>query len=383
MLPTTSQDSLVGDRSPGSIPSKPVDAIPEASDMESLPDPSDLSLNDEDLRKALTLAITIGKQQSSQIKKLQHEVEQERGQVRILKHDVQALRKQTVALQLSAETEEEYISNTLLKRIADMKQEKTDLLLEVEREEEYLTNTLQRKLNQLQKEKIDLENALEQEQERMINQLQRQFDTARLQTPSSAAISISSSPASSSGILGIPVSSPSPHRRPPSYSFGGGESSASSVSMTEFLKADINSLRLKVTDLEKELVSTFNQSQVYKRELVQLRQQLGLSVSGLLEDDVGPNVMRLVFPDRPVRARRSMSTSQSDPRGVMGPFSYQSTDNFRYGRILPDPANRRTSDIGVFRAQSSAEGAFGPLDGAYSRSTVASAPNSNHRPSRR
>lgn len=78
--------------------------------------------------------------------------------------------------------------------------------MQVEQEEEYLTNTLQKRLNQvgfssrgtriirthhhreppflqLQKEKIDLENALEQEQEYIVNKLQKQLDSLRAQQP--------------------------------------------------------------------------------------------------------------------------------------------------------------------------------------------------------
>jgi len=87
----------------------------------------------------------------------------------------------TVDMHASAEQEEEYISNKLLKLISGLKKEKGELLVQVEQEEEYLTNTLQRKLNQLQKEKIDMENALEQEQEYIVNRLQKQLDALRQQ----------------------------------------------------------------------------------------------------------------------------------------------------------------------------------------------------------
>lgn len=54
-----------------------------------------------------------------------------------------------------------------------MAQEKERLAIEVEREEELISNTLQKQLAQLQRDKIDLENQLEQEQECMVNKLQR------------------------------------------------------------------------------------------------------------------------------------------------------------------------------------------------------------------
>ncbi len=82
-------------------------------------------------------------------------------------------------MQASAEQEEEYISNLLLKRISNLQSEKQDLLLKLEAEEEMITNQLQKKLNQLQREKVQMEISLEQEQEHMVNRLQKQLDDLR------------------------------------------------------------------------------------------------------------------------------------------------------------------------------------------------------------
>ena len=51
--------------------------------------------------------------------------------------------------QAKAEQEEEFISNTLLKKIQALKKEKESLALNYEQEEECLTNDLSRKLNQV------------------------------------------------------------------------------------------------------------------------------------------------------------------------------------------------------------------------------------------
>ena len=51
--------------------------------------------------------------------------------------------------QTASEQENELISNKLLRRIDELKHEKEKLLLQVEREEEYLTNTLQKQLAQV------------------------------------------------------------------------------------------------------------------------------------------------------------------------------------------------------------------------------------------
>ena len=51
--------------------------------------------------------------------------------------------------QAQAEQEEEYISNTLLKKIHSLKKEKEALAMNYEQEEEFLTNDLSRKLAQV------------------------------------------------------------------------------------------------------------------------------------------------------------------------------------------------------------------------------------------
>jgi len=56
------------------------------------------------------------------------------------------------------------------------KKEKNRLLLEIEQEEEFLTNTLQKKLAKLLEEKVDLEKQLEEEEEYLVNKLQLRLD---------------------------------------------------------------------------------------------------------------------------------------------------------------------------------------------------------------
>lgn len=51
--------------------------------------------------------------------------------------------------QARAEQEEEFISNTLLKKIQALKKEKEALAMNYEQEEEFLTNDLSRKLHQV------------------------------------------------------------------------------------------------------------------------------------------------------------------------------------------------------------------------------------------
>lgn len=51
---------------------------------------------------------------------------------------------------MQAEQEEEFISNTLLKQIEELKKEKETLAKKFEQEEEFLTNDLSRRLTQVQ-----------------------------------------------------------------------------------------------------------------------------------------------------------------------------------------------------------------------------------------
>ncbi|KAA0203056.1 hypothetical protein HAZT_HAZT007993 [Hyalella azteca] len=86
--------------------------------------------------------------------------------------------------QARAEQEEEYISNTLLKKIQTLKKEKESLALNYEQEEECLTNDLSRKLVQLRNEKVELEQTLEQEQEALVNKLMRKIEKLETETQS-------------------------------------------------------------------------------------------------------------------------------------------------------------------------------------------------------
>lgn len=84
--------------------------------------------------------------------------------------------------QAKAEQEEEFISNTLLKKIQVLKKEKESLAHHYEREEECLTNDLSRKLTQLRQEKCRLEQTLEQEQECLVNRLMRKIEKLEAET---------------------------------------------------------------------------------------------------------------------------------------------------------------------------------------------------------
>lgn len=263
------------------------------------------------------------------IKKLKFELEMERGQVNILRHDNKLLKKLTVDMHASAEQEEEFISNRLLKRIAGLKKEKGELLVQVEQEEEFLTNSLQKKLFQLQREKIDLENALEQEQEFVVNKLQKQLDLLRIQYPSHSPSptihpvqrdqSTSSPPLLPTSVVPSPPSGLwRPGHSPSASEYGG-----TSPGIVEMLKAEVNSLRLKLADVERETVSAHNQTRRYRNELNELRKTYNLPIP---EDSYSSS-------EAQVRAKRSSSNASSHiPTSIS---SVQTTASRRHsGRSL-------------------------------------------------
>lgn len=83
--------------------------------------------------------------------------------IKSLMEEKRHLQEASVSIQAKAEQEEEFISNTLLKKIQLLKKEKEILAINYEQEEECLTNDLSRQLSQLQKQKDQLENQLEHE----------------------------------------------------------------------------------------------------------------------------------------------------------------------------------------------------------------------------
>jgi len=117
-----------------------------------------------------------------QNKVLTVELEAYKLRVKSLQEENKALRQASVHIQAKAEQEEEFISNTLLKKIQALKKEKESLALNYEQEEEMLTNDLSRKLNQLRQEKVQLEHTLEQEQECLVNKLMRKIEKLETET---------------------------------------------------------------------------------------------------------------------------------------------------------------------------------------------------------
>nr|CAG4641040.1 EOG090X09V8 [Eulimnadia texana] len=119
-------------------------------------------------------------QQQNRVLKV--ELETYKLRVKQLTEENRSLRQASVNIQAKAEQEEEFISNTLLKKIQALKKEKETLALNYEQEEECLTNDLSRKLTQLRQEKVQLEQTLEKEQECLVNKLMRKIEKLEAET---------------------------------------------------------------------------------------------------------------------------------------------------------------------------------------------------------
>ncbi|RZF40338.1 hypothetical protein LSTR_LSTR006947 [Laodelphax striatellus] len=119
-------------------------------------------------------------QQQNRVLKV--ELETYRLRVKAVQEENRDLRQASVNIQAKAEQEEEFISNTLMKKIHALIKEKETLAHHYEQEEECLTNDLSRKLTQLRQEKCRLEQTLEQEQECLVNKLMRKIEKLEAET---------------------------------------------------------------------------------------------------------------------------------------------------------------------------------------------------------
>lgn len=107
----------------------------------------------------------------AQQESLEVQIEALKQKVATLTEENKELRRNSVTIQQQAEQEEEFISNTLLKKIQRLKQEKESLAINYEQEEEFLTNDLSKKLQRVKAEKVEMEKSFEAESEAICNRL--------------------------------------------------------------------------------------------------------------------------------------------------------------------------------------------------------------------
>ncbi|WAQ87822.1 hypothetical protein PtA15_8A729 [Puccinia triticina] len=198
-------------------------------------------------------------------------------------------------------------SSRSLRPAGDSKQQE-DLINALEAEEERLVNTLTRKLEKLRAEKAELENVLEAESESLVLRLQRQLSLLITQQqqqqaaqPGSAAAPPNSATAPNSPSATIApnlnalINNPHPLNPSP-------------ATLIEVLKSENSSLRNRLVDTEREFIKTSRQNEMYRSELIALRQRAGMSIDDLIGAAPAGEEN---YPSARAARRRSRGTSTS------------------------------------------------------------------------
>lgn len=131
-----------------------------------------------------------------------------------------------------------------------------ELINAYEAEEERIMNVLSKKLEQLREEKIELENTLEAESESHVNRLTRELTSLRLAQQQLQGIGIS------------PTAT--------------GPSDPSAEIMLAALQRENEALRSRLADTERDYVRISRLNEVYREELLEHRNRLGLPVDHLI-----------------------------------------------------------------------------------------------------
>ncbi|KAF7348591.1 hypothetical protein MVEN_01376700 [Mycena venus] len=129
-----------------------------------------------------------------------------------------------------------------------------ELINAYEAEEERIMNVLSKKLEQLREEKIELENVLEAESESHVNRLTRELSSLRLAQQQLAGLGVSPT----------------------------GPSDPSVEIMLAALQRENEALRSRLADTERDYVRISRLNEVYREELLEHRNRLGLPVDHLI-----------------------------------------------------------------------------------------------------
>ncbi|QRV96179.1 hypothetical protein RhiJN_24197 [Ceratobasidium sp. AG-Ba] len=132
-----------------------------------------------------------------------------------------------------------------------------ELIGAYEAEEERITNVLVRKLEQLREEKMALENTLEHDSDSHVNRLTRQISQLQAQLSQSSQSSASSS------------SRPNPEPPQP-------------FMLLEAMRLENAQLRSRVSDLERDFLRVSRINEVYRQELLEHRRRLGIPYESLI-----------------------------------------------------------------------------------------------------
>lgn len=131
-------------------------------------------------------AMSISESPSNQVEVLQRELvsvraelQRERKRREAAEEHARLLRRESTLNQIRIEEEEEMISNKLMKRLAELKQEKEQIARASESDSEWVTNSLSQRLEELQRQKHRIIAAAEEENEFIVNRLNKELDALR------------------------------------------------------------------------------------------------------------------------------------------------------------------------------------------------------------
>ncbi|KAJ6491257.1 hypothetical protein C8R47DRAFT_1122095 [Mycena vitilis] len=177
-----------------------------------------------------------------------------------------------------------------------------ELINAYEAEEERIMNVLSKKLEQLREEKIELENVLEAESESHVNRLTRELSSLRLAQQHLAGIGVS------------PTTGPSD----PSLEI-----------MLSTLQRENEALRSRLADTERDYGRISRLNEVYREELLEHRNRLGLPVDHLIG--------------------MASSDPYSQPTHQRPPSAFSSNTSSPTNSVLHYPTNRPTNGVPIPR----------------------------------
>lgn len=133
-----------------------------------------LQMSDQDMMSEITRL-------QNELQLARAELSKERKRRQAAEEHAKELRRESTLNQIRVEEEEEMISNKLMKRLSELKQEKEQIARASESDSEWVTNSLSQRLDALQKQKHKIIAAAEEENEFIVNRLNKELEALRQQ----------------------------------------------------------------------------------------------------------------------------------------------------------------------------------------------------------
>lgn len=110
---------------------------------------------------------------------LKTELSRERARRHAAEEHARSVRRESTLNQIRVEEEEEAISNKLMKRLSELKQEKEQIARASESDSEWVANSFSQRLEELQRQKQQIIAAAEEENEFIVNRLNKELEAVR------------------------------------------------------------------------------------------------------------------------------------------------------------------------------------------------------------